>query len=97
MPTPLFNLRLGEKTRADLSDFAKLMRTTPSGLAREILETFVCDDPERVKAFLRRISMVAGEQLSLRMDAVVDDVVATQKPVSKARRMLTSRPRKGRV
>lgn len=73
MPTPTFALRLSLKTQADLAALSKVYGSpNPRAFAREILEAVTSGDMERIKAFNQRLITRMGEQLVLRLNAVVD-------------------------
>jgi hypothetical protein len=84
MPTPTFTFRLAASSQQDLAELAKLMQTRPRPLARAMLEAMLSGNPDQVKGLLRRLSMAAGEQLALNLNAVVDQVTRPQQPAKKA-------------
>lgn len=68
MPTPLFALRLAEKTQADLREMAKVYGApNASAFAREVLEVMCSGDNARVRDFIKRLSAGMGEQLALQL------------------------------
>lgn len=73
MPTPTFTMRLPKKTQDELAELAKVYGAPNTrALAREVLEVIVSGDIERIKAFNARLITRMGEQLVLRLNAVVD-------------------------
>lgn len=70
MPTPVFTLRLPQKTKDELAQLAKVYGAPNTrAFAREILEVIVSGDLERIKAFNARLVMRMGEQLTLQWSA----------------------------
>ena len=73
MPTPVFALRLPQKTQDDIAALSKVYGAPNArAFAREILEVITSGDMERIKAFNQRLITRMGEQLVLRLNAVVD-------------------------
>lgn len=68
--TPLYALRLAEKTQQDLVAMSKVYGSpTPSAFIREILEVVVSGNIEKMNAFNRRLIMGMGEQMALKFEA----------------------------
>ena len=68
MPSPIFGVRLSQKTKDDLSELAKVYGApTASAFAREVLEVITSGDMSRIQAFNRRLLMGMGEQLALKL------------------------------
>lgn len=99
MPTPMFNVRLSPKVQTDLREMSKVFGSpTPSSFAREILETVCSGDLEKVKAFTARLIAKQGEQLTLKLNAVIDAATG-QKPAQKPRKAagrVKGAPRRGK-
>jgi hypothetical protein len=88
MATPLFNVRLSEKTQADLRAMAAVYGSpNASAYAREVLEVMCSGDLEKVKAFIARLIARAGEQLTLKLNGALDEVAGAEKPAKKARKL----------
>jgi hypothetical protein len=92
MATPIFNLRLSEKTQTELREIARIYGApSAGGFVREMIEVMVSGNPERLKDFNRRLMSKVGEQLALNLNAVVDSVLPEPprppaKPIRKARK-----------
>lgn len=87
MATPLFNVRLSEKTQADLRAMAAVYGSpNASAYAREVLEVMCSGDLEKVKAFIARLIARAGEQLTLRLNGALDEVAGSEKPAPATRK-----------
>jgi hypothetical protein len=87
MATPLFNVRLSEKTQADLREMAKVYGApNASAFAREVLEVMVSGDLEKVKAFNARLIARSGEQMTLALNAALDAASGSKKPAKKGRK-----------
>jgi hypothetical protein len=99
MPTPLYALRLPQKTQDDLVLMGKLYGL-PNGraFAREVLETMCSGDAGRVQAFLRRLMAGVGEQLALKLgeplEAMKPASVAPARVARTARKKRRARARK---
>jgi len=99
MPTPLYTLRLPQKTQDDIAEMGKVYGA-PNGraFAREILEIMCSGDPTRVQSFNRRLMMAVGEQLALKLneplqhvDTPVNRDAKPAKPKKKKRRKRAER------
>lgn len=87
MATPLFNVRLSEKTQADLRAMAAVYGSpNASAYAREVLEVMCSGDLEKVKAFITRLIARAGEQLTLELNGALDEFAGAEKPAKKGRK-----------
>lgn len=75
MPTPMFAIRLAEETQKSLVEMARVYGSpSASAYAREVLEVMTSSDQERVKAFIARWIAKSGEQMTLKFNAVIDDM-----------------------
>lgn len=84
MPTPIFALRLPQKIQDDLGEIARIYGAPSTrAFAREILEVMVSGEVERVKAFNGRLMMKMGEQMTLRLNASLDEGALHQKRARK--------------
>lgn len=102
MPSPVFTLRLPQKDREALDLMAKVYGAPSSGgFIAEMVGVMCSGDVERVKAFVARIIQKTGEQLTLKLNAALDesvnvsnvgDVKRAIKP--RKRRKVERRPRK---
>jgi hypothetical protein len=64
--TPLYTLRLPQKTQDDLADISRIYgATSPRAFAREILEVATSGDLSKLQAFAERLMKATGEQLML--------------------------------
>jgi len=87
MPTPLYALRLPQKTQDDIAELAKVYGApTGRAFAREILEVMTSGDMEKVKAFNARLVQKVGEQLTLKFNAMVDAASEPQKQAKKGQK-----------
>ena len=69
MPTPIFALRLPQKTQDDIATLSRIYGSpNPRAFAREILEVITSGDMERIQSFNRRLMMGMGEQLALKLN-----------------------------
>ena len=88
MPTPMFTVRLSQKTQADLREFAKVYGSpNASAFAREVLEVMCSGDLSRVKDFNERLITRVGEQLTLTLNGALDAATGAEKPAKKARKL----------
>lgn len=93
----MFALRLSPQVRQNLADMAKIYGSpTPSAFAREIITTMVSGDMEKVKAFNARLIAGVGEQLTLRLNATLDDAAAIASNAKKRPKKATKPPVKGK-
>lgn len=93
----MFALRLSPEVRKNLADMAKIYGSpTPSAFAREIIATMVSGEIEKVKAFNARLIAGVGEQLTLRLNATLDDAAATASKPKKRAKKAPKPPAKGK-
>lgn len=91
MPTPIFALRLPQKTQDDIAELAKVYGApNPRAFAREILEVVTSGDLTRLQAFTERLMSKMAGQLVLQL-ATIDtratgNVAAAKKPKKRRRR-----------
>ena len=84
MPTPMFTVRLSQKTQADLREFAKVYGSpNASAFAREVLEVMCSGDLSRVKDFNARLIARAGEQMTLNINGAIEASVGEAEKVAK--------------
>ena len=87
MGTPIYALRLPQKTQDDIAELSKLYGSPNSrAFAREILEVMTGGDIERIKAFNARLVRGMGEQLTLTLNTAIDTVTGAEKPAKKGRK-----------
>lgn len=89
MGTPIYALRLPQKTQDDIAELSKLYGSPNSrAFAREILEVMTGGDIERIKAFNARLVRGMGEQLTLTLNTAIDTVTGAEprKPAKKPRK-----------
>lgn len=81
MPTPLYTLRLPEKTQANIAELSVIYgAANPRAFAREILEVVTSGDVEKLKAFNARLVHGMGQQLTLRFNSTLDALKPAKKP-----------------
>jgi len=97
MPTPVYALRLSQKTQDDLSALGKVYGS-PNGraFAREILETVCSGDPVRMAAFNKRLLIGVGEQLALKLNAPLERMAAEDRKEAAERERPNKRGRRAR-
>ena len=97
MPTPLFTLRLSQETQNRLAEMAEIYGADSlRGFVREILETMIAGDPEKVKEFNRRLVNRIAEYTVEDFNRVVD---SPDRPASRKAKKKTARKakKKGKV
>jgi hypothetical protein len=83
MGTPVYGLRLPKKVQDDLVVFAKIYGAVNGrAFAREVLEVMTSGDLEKVKQFNARLIRGVGEQLTLKLNATMDDAINAAKPAA---------------
>jgi len=84
MPTPIFAFRLAESEQAALVDMSKLYGSkNPSEFLREMVSAMCSGKIERVQDFNARLIRAAGEQLILKLNAVVPPLAVPAPTVAK--------------
>ena len=88
MGTPIYALRLPQKTQEDIAELARIYGAANArAFAREILEVITSGDIERIKAFNARLIKGMGEQLTLKLNSALDGPKEAEKPAKKARKL----------
>ena len=87
MGTPIYALRLPQKTQEDIAELARIYGAANArAFAREILEVITSGDIERIKAFNARLIKGMGEQLTLKLNSALDGPKEAEKPAKKPRK-----------
>lgn len=98
MPTPHFSFRLPVDQADSLRDMAKLYGAKDtSSFLREMVGAMCSNDMEKVKAFNGRLATKMGEQLTLKLNAVLDEATGAGKKAKKARKVAQGRKGGGRA
>ena len=82
--SPKFTFRMPQKDREALEEMAKLYGATAGGFLADMVSAMCSAEPQRIKAFMGRLVSMTGEQLTMKFNAVVDDMMEPQKPAQKA-------------
>lgn len=87
MATPIYSLRIPQKTQDEIAELARIYGA-PNGraFAREILEVITSGDLEKIKAFNGRLIKGMGEQLTLKLNSALDGPTEGRKPAQKPRK-----------
>jgi len=103
MPSPKFTFRLPQQDRDALAEMAKVYgANSAGGFLAEMVGAMCSADPVRIKTFYSRLIAGAGEQLTLRLNGVIDQAVGdtalegparAEKPAQK-RRNPVKRPKR---
>lgn len=74
MPSPIFSFRLPHKEADSLREMSKIFGVPNTSMfLREMIGAMCSGDPQRIKDFNAKLIAKAGEQLTLKLNAVVDE------------------------
>ena len=80
--TPLFSFRLPVEQAAALREMSKLYGSpSPSAFLRDMVGSSCSGDSEKIKAFNARLIKGIGEQLTLKLNASIDEAMPPAVPV----------------